>query len=39
MKRRRLSIGSFAIIDVITNFTHVVKLEMKRMEMTKFIAS
>ncbi len=35
-----MSIGLFAIVDAINNFTHVVKeIELKKMEMTKFITS
>jgi hypothetical protein len=33
-----LSPSSFAIVDAINNFTHVVKeIELKKMKMTKFI--
>jgi hypothetical protein len=39
-KRGRLFTCSYAIANAIINFTHIVKeLEMKKMEMTKFVKS
>jgi hypothetical protein len=39
-KKRWLSTSSSTIVDAINNFTHMVKeIELKKMEMTKFITS